>query len=137
MTSDRTLADIDAALESWEHGDDASRWHADGDGPDELDEVDEELSCGTLVVFADFASAARTMEDLRHGFAALSAAWPGSVKSLVTAFRFPRAGCLHAPDAPRRVTRRCRACHPEAFGLPLAMDGREYRRRQRARRRRG
>ena len=43
----------------------------------------------------------------------------------------------HAADAPRRVLRRCRACHPEAFTEPLAIDGHAYRRRQRARQRRG
>jgi hypothetical protein len=41
----------------------------------------------------------------------------------------------HAEDAPRRVLVRCRACHPEANPARLAIDGQEYRRRQKARKR--
>jgi hypothetical protein len=60
-------------------------------------------------------------------------------KMLAAAFSYTWDDRLHyhAPDAPRRVLRRCRACHPEGNPLPLAVDGRGYRRRQSARRRRG
>ena len=35
MSTDAALAAIDAALDSWESGEDAAEWHADG-GPDDL-----------------------------------------------------------------------------------------------------
>lgn len=54
------------------------------------------------------------------------------------AFGFLWSGTLHyhPAGAPRRMTRRCLACHPGAWTSSLCIDGREYRRRLRARRRR-
>ena len=42
----------------------------------------------------------------------------------------------HPADAPPRARRRCLACHPGSWVPSLRIDGKEYRRRQRARRRR-
>ena len=41
LSTDQVIADIDAALEDWEDGEDAAEWHADG-GPDELAELAED-----------------------------------------------------------------------------------------------
>ena len=43
---------------------------------------------------------------------------------------------FHEQDAPRRVTRRCPLCNPASWTRRLCIDGREYRRRQMARKRR-
>lgn len=49
---------------------------------------------------------------------------------------FNRQGhAMHAHMYPG-LHHRCRMCHPWAYSKPLAVDGREYRRRQRARLRR-
>jgi hypothetical protein len=42
----------------------------------------------------------------------------------------------HAEDAPPRVTRRCHYCDPCANPVRLCIDGREYRRRRQARKKR-
>ncbi len=43
----------------------------------------------------------------------------------------------HLQDAPRRVIRRCHLCTPGSWTRKLCIDGNEYHRRQRNRRKRG
>lgn len=80
------------------------------------------MSTRTEGVLGDVAAMARLRQELAdlYGFA-----WIGGDLH------------YHAADAPRRVLRRCLVCNPWCFSRPLAIDGREYRRRQQARRRRG
>ena len=139
MSTDAVLAGIDATLEAWETDadGDAARWHPDGDGPDDLAENQLTEWCrryaggmrgmtATLVIYDEVAAAARAV--ISESIAKMTAA----------AFGFTwMAGDLHyhAEDAPRRVLVRCRACHPEANPARLAIDGQEYHRRQKARKR--
>ena len=80
----------------------------------------------TLVIYDEVVTAARAV--ISESIAKMTAA----------AFGFTwMAGDLHyhAEDAPRRVRLRCWVCHPEAYPHLLAIDGREYHRRQKARKR--
>ena len=117
---------------------DAAAWHADG-GPDEL--ADEEGMRGhtaTLVIYdeigcftdgmAAFGNAViagmRTgMQEWAEGvgrtvFPAFTRGADHTAKLIAVAYGFSWAGGelhYHAADAPRRVLRRCRMCHPEAL----------------------
>jgi len=55
-------------------------------------------------------------------------------EQIAEAYGFWWNGTLHYHAA--GISRRCPACHPGCWTLPLCIDGHEYRRRQRARRRR-
>ena len=137
VSTDAVLAGIDATLEAWETQEDAARWHPDGDGPDDLAENQLAEWCRryadgimpmtpTLVIYDEVVTAARAV--ISESIAKMTAA----------AFGFTWvAGNLHyhPEEAPRRVLVRCRACHPEANPARLAIDGQEYHRRQKARKR--
>ena len=151
MSTDAVLAGIDATLEAWETQEDAARWHPDGDGPDDLAENQLAEWClvygvggmrgmhATLLIYdavTSFSEAAScTTAQMAQSYADFG---ESIAKATAEVFGFTwAAGDLHyhAEDAPRRVRLRCRVCHPEAYPHPLAIDGREYHRRQKARRR--
>jgi hypothetical protein len=125
MSVDRALADIDATLESWESGVDAARWHPDG-GPDKLAEEDAADQL-TRQVSAIMAAAAE------FGRMITVTITPNMV---VFVKRMNAMGhAMHACQLPH-LHRHCVICHPEALPPPLAINGREYHRRQLARRKR-
>ena len=51
MSTDAALAAIDAALDSWESGEDAARWRADG-GPDRLAPFSLDDEAGVRIQFS-------------------------------------------------------------------------------------
>ena len=126
VSTDAVLAGIDATLEAWETQEDAARWHPDGDGPDDLAENQLAEWCRryadgimpmtpTLVIYDEVVTAARAV-----------------ISESIASFTWV-AGNLHyhPEEAPRRVLVR----HPEANPARLAIDGQEYHRRQKARKR--
>jgi hypothetical protein len=155
VSTDAVLAGIDATLEAWETDGDAARWHANGDGPDDLAQDQLTEWClvydvggmrgmtATLVIddecaaFYEVASRATVAACAQwiQSFADLS---ESIAKATAALFGFTWAfGDLHyhAEDAPRRVLLSCRLCHPHGNPARLAINGREYRRRQKARKR--
>jgi hypothetical protein len=155
--TEEVLGDIDGALAAYgtvtRDGADAMRWSPErvichGTGP-LMPERWNVWQHGTyeVRVTADVSSFAAGIEAMQRAFAdwartvwpVLGRAMEAAGKAIAGAYGFFWSGSqlhYHPADAPRRVTRRCRVCHPEAFSPPLAIDGREYHRRQRARRRR-
>jgi hypothetical protein len=157
VTPDSVLAGIDATLQSWETGEDAAQWHADG-GPDELAEeeyagiqglsptlviYDEAWQIDTEALAAFGREVMASMDGVRQWaqqvWPPLTRAMNDAGKLIASAYGFTWDGGelhYHTADAPRRLLRRCRLCSPQANPLPLAVDGHDYRRRQLARRRR-
>lgn len=124
MSVDATLSAIDGTLQDWEHGPDAARWQADGDGPDQLADTVPLVSAPVSVsIRIDVAPFLEQM---------------AKVGEALAAFGRPFVLMAHRMEARRgpRQHIRCRTCNPAGNPLPLAVSGADYRRRQRARRRR-
>jgi hypothetical protein len=127
VSTDAVLADIAATLESWETGEDAAEWRADG-GPDELAKDEYAGILGTtpsLVLFDEV-------------FIQQCCGQCGALIGDVFTLEFANASSVHLPGPVPACTScgkgtvtgphgcRCRFCRP-------ALDLRDYRRRQRNR----
>jgi hypothetical protein len=158
VTPDSVLADIDGALAA--HGTvtrdwsspDAMHWISDKPelvichGTRPLMPVQGTVRRGNLVtITADCTEFLAALEAAGRAMAEWGAtitrsfqqAADDTAKGIAAAYGFTWDGQLHyhADDAPRDIRRRCLLCNPGGFSPPLAIDGREYRRRQKARRR--
>ena len=132
MSTDAALAAIGAALDSWESGEDAAEWNADG-GPDDLAE-----GPFTAAQLAAFATAARhcgaVIQSLADTMRPVAVAYGKMIGQWSAAFAAMSHPLLDAAD--RKHHARCPVCNPCANEPPLCIDGNEYHRRQKARRRR-
>lgn len=125
MSADGTLALINGALRDYETSSDAMRWSPDPErvAPDPA----------LPMVFVDF-----DLGPLVRGFQQMSEALARAVIPAFHAAIEPVRQMAHAVDAgwyPRQHIR-CHQCHPMANPKPLAVNGAQYRRRQKARKRR-
>jgi hypothetical protein len=127
------LADIDAALEDWEDGEDAAAWYADG-GPDDLaEETGMQGYHPTLVIIDEIADWDRAAAGVLAMYETFAAAMRKCGDAIL---EFARAMHPIAAALDPKSHRRCRLCFPHANPAPLAIDGHAYHRRQKARRRR-
>lgn len=121
------LDSIDGALRDFETGRDAMRWL-----PEESRTEETRPDAGDAALVAEVLgrAAAQAAEDIGRMFAVLQPAVEAQARA---------AGQLihnaHRALYPRQH-QRCGTCHPWRKPKPLAVDGREYQRRLRARRRR-
>lgn len=116
-TSEDVLEAIDNAVEDWETSGDAMRW---------TPEVPD--------IYA--ALGPERMAALQHAFRQVSVTVRVMVRQYTRAFgrMAHRLHRLHAAQHPKEHLR-CRTCRPHANPAPLCIDGHEYNRRRRRRKR--
>jgi hypothetical protein len=141
-STDRVLASIDETIdgyvsEDWAVSGDAMRWQAEK--PDNIRTVRYNVHVTSSMDAEAIARAfrpigvmvQRQVESLREAFASLGKMINRSVEHVHTAI-----APMHYGDDYRRHRRACRLCNPAGNPPPLLINGAEYRRRTRARRRR-
>jgi hypothetical protein len=135
VSADGTLDLIDGALRDYELSSDAMRWTPDRDAARDNGWSRMQGMTPSVVIFDEVAMFTAGMQAAGQALASFAAAISRGFALSVLSPDMAAAHRAHAIYWPRQHVR-CSDCHPIAHPRPLVINGAQYRRRQKARKRR-